>query len=1399
MKKLTVFFGAAYILSATAGSVFTTPVPANASQNLLKNSGFVQVVKCSDKIMNYYNGKKVIVKNAELPSGFELMTKGQPQHAGGAIALEFLPDNRNRYISIHTPHNKYDSGTALLSESMFTLDKGGKEPLYCGLWIRGNGTVIVKILLRKGEKFQDVHVEKMLATASWHYFRARIPEKLRGKGDLKLSLSVYGSADIAFPEIAPLPAVDRTAELLLYVPFERGALDAKFSRGPVSSHGTPELPAVSGVAGDAARFDRKRRFNENGKIRYPMGFGYDFLGKALDRDRGTVEFFFRPLDEMLEKQQWGAAFPLLFLGDTSWQWPNSEDFFLELEVLPRNKLRISYRENVRKKTWPGEIPLPNTQSETRMSVIPDDAYVGRFQSYAVTPCGSYIIPDAKAFIGEFHHLAFTYDEKERTVWLDGKPIIKAKALKTPAVSSRIPKLLFANSHIGHPATMSSDLDELKIYSGVKYHKNFIPAADPPAFQKIQFVAGKNVPWKWQSFSPYLAEDSRKLCFPLLRGDEKYTLEVACADGLPLLFSPRNASFNLRTDYQVEMPHLEFELKNIAGSAAEVFLKKRGTTIRCELINKGENCVLKLNIIKSPSKFKAYLEPQITLRKAVADWQKAFDGAAVRDILLPFLRFEFEDVFMAMPLAAAWNGSSGSALAMTPESLCSWMSRGMSAANALTLKLRTVLDNRDRIDFAFDLISINSKYGENDAVDRYHALHPEFFKLDENLDPRVYGNTALSEVWSNTAYLERKDKFSLAEFNRKTRGRWCWYYYDSSSTGNFSTDPELLKELAPVNIRHLGDNNFHDDFLARKTVEWVKLSNMGVIPGLYVSSWLDRRFQRYFSYSDYESQETYNGVGFWPQYWCRNIIDHIMLPTGTDFGVFLREHMKRMLRNVGVCNTFAFDLCGYDYKYRQQNTLGGLNAFDENGAFLQHSTALALLLDDMKRMKNHSEYKTAVIGNVDLHLSGYSSSFRQANTIHEQQTPLTLQAEQLRRRQTRLQGERPTTFHAMPPLTGNFYGDEDPRMLRYAAVFDHHNHVLLGMLYNIRQNTEIFGVKESVEVLDELLRTQSLGYRQTVGACISGKLQLVRYGEIERGAIAAVNSSPWKQSGDMELDTAYFKAMPLAAVEGQTVSFDNGKLKIDNVAPLSWKILEFAGAIPEIKELAYTSSLCRKPDIVTATFNFTRPAYLGKLLIKPCSNERAELYFNGSKIRHIPEQVRAGDTLRIVFRNIFWLSPSEQVIAADYEKEGVVALSAEGKTAETAAGRVAEFFRYHAAVTDRKYRVNEKSGDPVIKIIESSDLPAGISIKNGQVMIAGKSGQLHALTEEFLKALDRRYVWYGVFGTQQPTRPLDWGATGMQRKFLKRHGLTGKKVSVQEIVRDFVNFLNEKKINVTEGF
>ncbi|MBR7103778.1 MAG: hypothetical protein IKC65_02445 [Lentisphaeria bacterium] len=1397
--KILLFLAAALLFSAGGSEVLPVPVPVNPAKNALRNSSFTETFSCSPQKLRYYKGKGVSIKNGKLPAGFTLSTPGQPRHARGSAALALLPDQKNQYLSLNTPCNKFDSGTALISDTLFSLPKGDKEPLYCGVWAKGNGTLIVKFLQKKGNSFQENHTEKILTVSRWHYFRVRVPEKLRGKGELKLSLSAYGQVDMAFPEIAPLPPVDKAAELLFYAPFENGSLDAGFSRGPVSSHGTPALQAVKGKYGQAVRFDRKRRLNKNGKMRYHIGFGYDFLGKALDRERGTIEFFFKPLAEMLQKQTWGNVFPLFYLGDTTWQWANAQDFHLQMELLPGNKIRLSCSEYLRKKSWPDGILMPNNTQKTQSAFIPDEAYVGKFQSYEVKPYGEFIISDAKKFIGTFHHLAFTYDEKSRTVWLDGQPVIRLKALKKPAVSSRTPKLLFAQSHLAHPATMSADLDELKIYSQVKYHKPFTPSALPPQLTGIKAAPAKQVPLAWKSGKPYLSRDKKALCFPLTRGKEKYTLEAACADGLPLIFSPKNASFNLRTPYQVDMPFLSFELKKVSADTAELFNARRGVTLNCRLIRGKEHCRLEMKITKGPSRFRAYLEPRVTLRTTPHTWQYAFDGAEKRQIFLPFYPFEFEDVFMALPMAAAWNSSRGSALALTPDSLCSWMSRGMSSSYALFLKVRTVLNTGEKTGFNFDLLSFVPRYGENDAVDRYHALHPRFFRLDKKADPHIYGNIALQETWDNAAFRQRKALSSLPELNRRTRSTWCWYYYDGSSTGNFSADPELLAELAPINIRHLGDKNYHTGFFEKKTAEWTALKNMGINPGLYVSYWLDRRFQRYFAFSDYESKETYSGIDFWPQYWCRNVVDHAMLPSGTEYGTALRRQVQRLLDTVKSCNMISFDLCGYNYKFRQQNTLGGLNAFDEEGAFLQNSTALALLLDDIKKMKNHTRYRTAVAGNVDLHLSGFPSSFRQDNTIHEQQTLLTIQAEQLRRRQTRLQGERPTTLYNMPRLDGNFFGDEDPRLLRYAALAAHHSHVLTGLLYNIRVNYEIFGVKESVLALDALRRTQDQGYRQTAGAVVSGDLELVRYGEISRGTIGVVNASPWKRSGTLVLDTAYFNAVPLAASEGKEITFDNSRIALKDIPPLSWQLIEFAAAVPGSSPLAYRSTLTRTPDKTEAVFTFTGSGFLKGLQIKTQEHETLHLTFNGRKTARVPEKVKAGDTLVITFGNPLWLTGADKVIAADYGKNGVVTLSAKGKNARIAAERIAEFFRWYNAVTRQGCPVKTVPAGGFIHVEETASSPAGISLTKNGILLKGNGDILPLLTDEYLKALENRYSWYGLFGTQQPTRFIDWAATGLQKRFLKRHGLCGKVVSVEKAAADFLRFLEEKKINPSEGF
>ena len=1394
----TFTFVTLFCLLDVIGEVYISPIAVNQENNLISNSNFQQIVECNSKQLGYYKSKNLQVKKGILPSDFTLISSGQNTLTKGSIGLEFLPDKKSRFLSIDTPYNKFDSSVALLSNSTFSLDNQ-KDPLYCGVWAKGNGTLIVKFLIEKNGKFQDYYQEKLLVVPSWHYYRVKVPETKLKKTKLKLSLSSFGKCDIAYPEISTLPNVDKSAELLFYVPFEKGSLSAKFSRGPVSSFGNDSLLPVKGMFQDAARMDRKRRFNEKGKLRYNLGFGYDFLGKALNCERGTIEFFFRPLSEMLEKQPWGNIFPLFYLGDTSWQWANAQDFSLQLELLPGNKFKLSCSENVRKKTWPNDILLPNNLNKIETAYIPDSAYVGRFQSYTVKPLGEYIINEAKSFIGKFHHLAFTYNEKGRTVWLDGKAVIQLKPLKSIAISSKIPKLLFANSHVNHPGVMSCDIDELKIYSNIKYHKQFIPSAKPPKLLEIKDCIGPLVTSKWTTLKPYLAKDKKALCFPLKRGKEEYTLEVSCADGLPLIFSPKNASFNLRTDYQIEMPKLDFSVVKIDGLTAVIANKKRDFIIKCYLVNNGKHCQLKLDIEKLPSRFRAYLEPHVTLKAAKYAWQYSFDGAEKRKIYQPFHPFDFEDMFMALPMIAAWNNLQGAALALTPETLCSWMSRSMTASNALTLKVRTVLNSKENISLTYDLFSFSPKYQEDDAVDIYSSLHPKFFKFDKQADPKTYGNSALSETWNNPTYLKRKNSFSLQELNRRTRSSWCWYYYDCSSTGNFSTDKELLQELAPVNIRHLGNWNFHDNFVAKKQTEWKMLKNMGILPGLYVSSWLDRRFQRYFSTSDFESNETYNGINYWPQYWCRNVVDHVMLVTGTEYGDALRNQMKNILQNVKSCNSLSYDLCGYNYKFRQHNSLGGLNAFDENGIFLQNVTALALLLDDIKKMKNHSQYRTSVNGNVDINLSGYPASFRQDNTIHEQQMLLTLQAEKLRRKQTRLQGERPTTFMQMPPLDGNFFGNEDPRLLRYAAIFAHHNQVLMGMLYNIRQNWEIFGLKESVQVLDELLRTQNQGYRQTIGAQITGKLELARYGNLNRGTIAVVNSFPFTQSGQLTIDKEYFNLIPFAGIEGKQILFDNGKIKIDKILPLSWNLVEFFAAIPNNQKLVYTSKLKRNFDKVELEISFLANANLKDIIISPSNNENISFEFNQKAVVKIPAQVKVNDTLKISFNNPIWKSNAQSIINYNYLKNKVITISANGKSALNSAERIVEYFRFYNVVTKSNYNVKIVPNNGTIHLEEKNNTSNQIKLQNNQVVLISTPEEMLTLTYEYLKALDTRFTWYGVFGRQQPTSPIDWAATGRQKAFQQRHKLCGKIVSVQDIVKEFQDYIKETKLDIYKGF
>ena len=106
---------------------------------------------------------------------------------------------------------------------------------------------------------------------------------------------------------------------------------------------------------------------------------------------------------------------------------------------------------------------------------------------------------------------------------------------------------------------------------------------------------------------------------------------------------------------------------------------------------------------------------------------------------------------------------------------------------------------------------------------------------------------------------------------------------------------------------------------------------------------------------------------------------------------------------------------------------------------------------------------------------------------------------------------------------------------------------------------------------------------------------------------------------------------------------------------------------------------------------------------------------------------------------------------------------------------------------------------IIQVIEDNNQASSITLDTNQIILKGKTQEMQNLTLEFLRALDKRFVWHGVFGAQQPTRFLDWAATGRQNKFQKRHNLIGKEVSVQQIVKDFQEYIKEKNISTNKGF
>ncbi len=1297
------------------------------------------------------NAKKLDVtfEQGEMPSGWNLRIHGKREQTAGI--LKVITSKNGNSLLLDFPYNELNS-VQLISRKKFSAS--GQQMSFRA---RGNGTLYFY--------FQPSSAAKVYPTGSylvnsnqWHTFRSDVIKS--PKGSYRLLCSVYGKVELADAVLSELPAIDSAAELVFYAPFEAGSAKAVVSTGNTTPVSAVDFEPVPGICGQAVRISRIRRLQKNGHLRYPVGFGYEFLKNVISPDSGTIEFWFRPLPEMLQKQQWDG-FPLFYLGDTSWQWPDSHDFDLGMKYR-EGKLTLTLNEHVRNHLFPTNAPQPPP-----------------------TRSGSFDIKELDKFISNWHHLAFCYDENQRQVFLDGKPVIIFKALKKPAVSSRIPQLLFANGHCAHPALMSSDLDELKIYRQVKYRRAFEPAHTPENFALVP-AGNKQTPVvnTLKLGKPVMRDSGKVAAIPLRYGDNCYELLISFANGYPLVLNPKGNLTKVRADHLPDLPKMVMEELRLSDAGITGRFAKYNTDFSWKFQEKNGVITAVLELHRTGGFWHAYLEPEIAVRRLAGPFASAYDGWAARQVRTPFLSFSFDGVMMALPMCAAWNGREGISIALTPDTLCGELRRGMDTPDTVFLKLRTAMKDAGKGKFSFEIASFDSRYDEAEAIDAWHARHRDYFGYNPAFDERCYGNIMQTLPWNTEVYLKRKDKYSYPEIARRCRAGWVWFYESGPSVGNWSADRELLEELPPVNIPYGGDAWQNRTWNKMRQQKIDAFEDAGVAAAPYISSWSEKRTAGFFSDSAIDASEAYNGIVFWPNYWKRGVVDQVMMPKYTSYGTFLQRHIDSLLKLHKDVSFFSYDLCGYDYRFCKVNSAGWLNGFDERGAFLPHVTALGSLLEDLRHVKAADGHHVTVTGNVDVSRASFNTSSRISNTVHEQNYIETTQNWGKLRQQTRLHGERPSVFLPMPPLDGNFFGDEDPRLLRYSAVWLHHSHILLGALFNIRQNCEVFGVRESVDALDPLLRLQALGRRQSLRAQISGDLALARYGGSEQGAWAVVNFHPYEKSGILSIDSEIFGRKPLPAIDGRSIEINSANQVKCELQPLSFLAVETLGSAPAGQTIHCTSSLKRELHKTTWHLTFHQDTDLTGWRISKAFGE-------------LPKRVVKGQTLQLVSADGRWLcTPEELQKTVRGFQENIIIAAPDSKAGARAGRRVAEFFRFGSMVNGKKCNV-AFGNDGNILLREGAK--ESISLQGDRIVIVSRPEEFRRMTNIFLSGLEKIYPYYGVFGTQQPVKPLNWAATGMQKKFLKRSQAVGKLRSTAGAAAEFRQYLQEKDLDPYRKF
>ncbi len=1397
-----------------------------AEENLLPNARFDQASPWREAVRTALTENGVEVRCERFPVSWTAGSHGK-KLAGASVDYRLdgaAPDGAPRPAAVRLVNGDAENVLSFYAPGMIPVERVATEGyLEARIRARGRGTVDLGVF-EYGQEYKTKGTGAYCGSAAWSTvtlsdewqelrtgpFRYTPDAKV---GAVCFRLDIRGDAEIAEAFFGAVPPIDRRAALTFALPFE-GTMQAAYARGVTLPYENAYANAtVDGVLGKAGRFDRKPGPHpDTGWYQFAIGGTYHDEAN-VPREEGTIELWFRPHRDMLTTPAWRTY--------TLWAVNRTKGPTLSIHPGEDGSLTLRYTETVLSFAYPsGERLSDEKTAEAALST-------------------------GDAFFDAWHHLAFTYDAGRRQVFLDGQRVIEM-----PAPQPRLPCMTAADLSIGWagrwaPFSSCADLDEFRIYDGVRYLDAFTPAPEALPVVPVAPAADATAAAPAAALSPLAVDgparvEDGRLVLPLAAGAARLNLDVEVGDGLPFILSSRGLKLGRKDPVSEDPPiaALPWSAPELTASedgswAVRARLERYGVTVRCTLEPQGDRLRLSVSLKHDGEFWRAPLEVRVAVRaRGDRRWSGAFDGTADRAVGAPFLPFHAEGLANIFPLAAAWGNGPGVAMAHDPSTILSYLRQGMPAADTLESAWRTVLDPGQESRIGLDVFTFDPRYGSDDAVARYHRRYPGTFQPDPQVDPRVYEGAAVGLV-STSFYMpythkpEKKAVFSVQELCRRANAGWEWYYGTGTSAGNWSIEPFLLEALPDTKAKFGRGAPVADQKLWRLN-KFDAMENKGIATGFYILTWMEQRYARYYHDAVIGPLDTDDGVSYLDNWWTSGIRDAITMPSWSRAGDLMRRQVRDILAGNPPVAAFCYDVFERDHRDRADRPdAGGARAFDERGAFTAHLAGMGALCDDIRRQRNGAGRTPGIIGNSHAWLAGFPGLFRVDAIIFEGRPFEFVANEHLLRHDARFLGAKHRCMYqgGGNDLMGNYYPEVeklDPAAVRLDVVAVRMQCFLRGFLNNTWSSPGMtYGVKEIAEGQQDLARTLRCGYRFATAAAVTTPLRVARYGEPACGVFAVVNPTLTPVASSLRIDCDYLGAVPVLAVDGaeSTASTGTGRaLSLESLAlrGLDYRLVETVAAIEGVAAdggVRIEAGLSRTPDARTLRMTLQGaaggPALL-RLGLAP-GEVLQTLTVNGQTVT--PERDDATRSLAISGLDLAgtvtvecrlhdprWLSTAAEVTAFPFidRARGPARVAYDDEAVVHEARRLAEYFQFWTRNTPGVEPVTMKPqlvkpGDaipagPAVRLAlhppAGRETPVGILRDgDGLTLWATDAAALRLLLNDLFAALDKVYPYVGVIGNQNLISTYDECSTQEQRALLHHAGLPGKAFSVQQLLSE----------------